>query len=30
MNGLEIEPGIKPATNSLCYDKAGYIKLSIF
>jgi hypothetical protein len=23
MTGLEIEPGTKPATNSLCYDKAG-------
>ena len=23
MTGLEIEPGTKSATNSLCYDKAG-------
>lgn len=30
MTGLETEPGTKPATNSLYYDKAGYFKLSPF
>lgn len=30
MTGLEIEPGTKPATNILCYNKAGHFKLSPF